>query len=58
MQIETPRVRAGQKLVVLEAMKMEIAVAAPTVGTLERLDCALGILVCPGQNLIALGVLV
>jgi urea carboxylase len=48
------RVEAGQKLVVLEAMKMEIAVAAPTAGVVERLACAPGALVFPGQHLVVL----
>ena len=48
------RVEAGQRLVVLEAMKMEIAVAAPHAGTVERLDCASGLLVTAGQRLIML----
>ncbi len=34
------RVEAGQELVILEAMKMEIAVAAPSAGTVEKLNCA------------------
>jgi urea carboxylase len=45
------RVEAGQKLVILEAMKMEIAVAAPRAGTIERLACAPGALVTAGQHL-------
>jgi urea carboxylase len=48
------RVEAGQKLVILEAMKMEIAVAAPRAGTVERLACAPGALVTAGQHLIIL----
>jgi urea carboxylase len=48
------RVQAGQKLVVLEAMKMEIAVAAPRAGTVERLACTPGALVTAGQHLIVL----
>jgi urea carboxylase len=48
------RVEAGQKLVVLEAMKMEFAVAAPHAGTVERLDCAPGLLVTAGQRLVTL----
>jgi urea carboxylase len=48
------RVEAGQKLVVLEAMKMEIAVTAPFAGTIEKLNCATGSLVSAGQNLITL----
>jgi urea carboxylase len=48
------RVQAGQKLVILEAMKMEIAVAAPRAGTIERLTCAPGALVTAGQRLVIL----
>jgi urea carboxylase len=48
------RVEAGQKLVVLEAMKMEIAVASPTAGTVEKLNCSTGALVMAGQQLVTL----
>jgi urea carboxylase len=48
------RVEAAQKLVVLEAMKMEIAVTTPFAGTVEKLNCATGSLVSAGQNLITL----
>jgi urea carboxylase len=48
------RVEAGEKLLVLEAMKTEIAVVAPSAGTVERLDCAPGSLVSSGQVLLAL----
>jgi urea carboxylase len=48
------RVEAGQKLIVLEAMKMEIAVAAPSAGTVEVLNCAPGALVSAGQRLVTL----
>jgi len=47
-------VAAGQKLIVLEAMKMEIAVAAPSAGVIEKLNCAKGALVLAGQNLVTL----
>ena len=46
------RVEAGQRLVVLEAMKMEIAVAAPFGGTIETLHCSPGLLVSAGQHLV------
>ncbi len=46
------RVAAGDRLLVLEAMKMEIAVAAPFSGTIEKLNCAPGALVSAGQQLI------
>jgi len=48
------RVEAGQRLVVLEAMKMEIAVAAPFSGVIERLNCAAGGMVTAGQQLVTL----
>jgi urea carboxylase len=48
------RVHAGQKLMVLEAMKMEIAVSAPSAGTVEMLNCAPGALVNAGQRLVTL----
>jgi urea carboxylase len=48
------RVEAGQKLIVLEAMKTEIAVAAPNAGTVERVNCAAGAMVWAGQTLLLL----
>jgi len=48
------RVEAGQKLIVLEAMKMEIAVSAPTAGIVEGLDCVPGAIVSAGQRLVTL----
>jgi urea carboxylase len=45
------RLEAGQRLIVLEAMKMEIAVTAPVSGTLEKLHCTPGVLVLAGQQL-------
>jgi urea carboxylase len=45
------RVEAGQKLIVLEAMKMEIAVTAPAAGIVESLNCVKGALVSAGQHL-------
>ena len=48
------RVEAGQKLIVLEAMKTEIAVAAPNAGIVERLNCAAGAMVWAGQTLLML----
>ncbi|MGO9259801.1 MAG: urea carboxylase [Bryobacteraceae bacterium] len=48
------RVEAGQRLVILEAMKMEIAVAAPFPGIIETLNCAPGNLVAAGQHLVTL----
>ena len=48
------RVVAGEKLIVLEAMKMEIAVAAPFAGIIEVLNCVKGAMVLAGQNLVTL----
>jgi urea carboxylase len=48
------KVQAGQKLMVLEAMKMEIAVSSPRAGTVEMLNCAQGAMVSAGQRLVTL----
>jgi urea carboxylase len=48
------RVAPGERLIVLEAMKMEIAVSAPFAATIEKLNCAPGNLVTAGQNLVTL----
>ncbi|MDX1984966.1 MAG: 5-oxoprolinase/urea amidolyase family protein [Bryobacteraceae bacterium] len=48
------RVDAGQKLVILEAMKMEVAVVAPTGGIVQELRCVSGGFVTAGQNLVTL----
>ena len=48
------RVEAGQKLIVLEAMKTEIAVTAPKAGIIESLACVAGALVWAGQTLLLL----
>lgn len=48
------RVEAGQRLIVLEAMKMEVAVAAPVGGIVEELRCTPGAIVNAGQNLVIL----
>jgi len=48
------RVDAGQRLMVLEAMKMEIAVTAPVSGVVEKIYCATGALVSAGQRLVAI----
>jgi urea carboxylase len=48
------RVEAGQNLIILEAMKTEIAVAAPTAGIVEKLNCAVGAMVLAGQTLLLL----
>jgi urea carboxylase len=44
----------GQKLVVLDAMKMEIAITAHTAGIVEEVYCKLGALVMSGQLLMAI----
>jgi 3-methylcrotonyl-CoA carboxylase alpha subunit len=48
------RVQRGQKLVVIEAMKMEHAVAAPVDGIVERVRFAVGDLVEEGAELVVL----
>jgi urea carboxylase len=50
------KVDAGQKLIVLESMKMEIVVAAPSGGVIEKVNCDKGALVLAGQVLVALRV--
>ena len=47
-------VEAGQRLIVLEAMKMEIVVTAPAGGVLEKLHCSTGALVLAGQRLVTI----
>jgi urea carboxylase len=48
------RVKAGERVVVLEAMKMELALTAPEAGELLEVRCAPGTLVQPGQVLAVL----
>jgi urea carboxylase len=48
------RVEAGQKILILEAMKMEVAVVAPAGGIVELVHCAKGGVVSAGQNLATL----
>ena len=48
---EGETVRAGQGVVVLEAMKMENAIAAPFAGRVETVGCAVGDLVAKGAVL-------
>ncbi len=45
------RVRAGQKLVVLDAMKTELVIAAPSDGVIRELLCKAGQMVSAGQQL-------
>ena len=47
-------VSAGQKLVVLDAMKMELVIAAPAAGTVRELLCKVGQMVMAGQQLMIL----
>jgi urea carboxylase len=48
------RVEAGERLVVLEAMKMELAISAPRAGVVEQLRCSAGAFVTAGQELVVL----
>jgi urea carboxylase len=48
------RVAAGDRLIVLETMKMETPVLAPVSGTVVVVCCAPGALVRPGQTLLGL----
>jgi urea carboxylase len=50
------RVEAGQTILVLDAMKMEVAVAAPNEGVVELVHCVKGGMVLAGQNLATLRV--
>ena len=43
---------AGQPLIVLEAMKMELPLRAPAAGIVQRVHCAAGDLVQPGTPLV------
>jgi urea carboxylase len=45
------RVEAGEKLMILEAMKMEIAVTAPVAGEVAEIRCREGALVMAGAVL-------
>jgi len=51
---EGDRVGAGQTLLVLESMKMEIPVTARTAGTVVRVLCREGASVTPGQALLVI----
>ncbi len=48
------RLEAGQPMVILEAMKMEIAVTAPTAGEVLEVRCLPGAIVEPGEMLAVL----
>jgi urea carboxylase len=45
------RVEAGQKVVVLDAMKIELVIAAPSAGVIEKILCQSGQMVSAGQQL-------
>ena len=47
-------VDAGETLVRLEAMKMELAIRAPSAGRVATVDCRVGDLVQPGRPLVTL----
>lgn len=49
------RVAAGDPLLVLEAMKMELTIRAPREGVVTAIACAAGELVTPGPPLVELG---
>ncbi len=44
-------VKAGERVVILEAMKMEVAVSTPAAGVVRKVLCQPGALVTPGQTL-------
>ncbi|MEO8097022.1 MAG: urea carboxylase [Acidobacteriota bacterium] len=48
------RVEAGDQLMILEAMKMEIVVAAPESGVVQAIRCTAGQMVQAGQHLVTL----
>ncbi len=48
------RVQAGERLIVLEAMKTELVVTAPSDGVVREVVCKQGALVTPGQTLLIL----
>jgi urea carboxylase len=50
------RVQAGQRILILEAMKMEVAIVAPSEGVVELVHCAKGAMVTAGQSLATLRV--
>jgi urea carboxylase len=51
---EGDRVHAGDPLVIVESMKMEIGLTAPVAGTVARLFCQEGSQVAAGQDLLVL----
>ena len=51
---ESARVAPGDKLAIVESMKMEIAVLAPCDGNVYRLFCREGMQVTAGQDLLVI----
>ena len=45
-------VEAGQTLIIVEAMKMELAISAPQAGVVKRIGCQPGRPVSPGDALL------
>ena len=45
-------VEAGQTLIIVEAMKMELAIVAPQAGMVKRIACQAGRPVSPGDTLL------
>jgi urea carboxylase len=48
------RVEAGQKVIVLDAMKTEISISSAVSGTVEQIYCTVGSLAQSGQLLLAI----
>ena len=48
------KVEAGQRLIVLEAMKMEIAISSPVAGVVHTVRCSRGAVVNAGEDLLYL----
>ena len=51
---EGAAVKAGEPIVIVESMKMEIVVAAPCDGRVHRLYCREGAQVAAGQDLLVI----
>ncbi|MGE0494166.1 MAG: biotin/lipoyl-containing protein [Vulcanimicrobiota bacterium] len=47
-------VEAGQVVVVMESMKMELTIASPRAGTVARVNCEAGVMVALGDELVRL----
>jgi biotin carboxyl carrier protein len=48
------RVKAGDELIVVEAMKMEIPIAADEPGEIVEVRCERGRMICAGETLLVL----